>query len=323
MAKDRTKIESEDVDGKKKTIYIKRPDSAINRQAQLAYNRAFRDALQSGAILRQKLDDILREQDVWNDDKQNQYDDIVKKLNDNERAIDAGGIKLSEAADLAKEMRDKRLEFRDLISERTLIDTNTAEGQADNARFNFLVQVCMVDQAGKKVFEDVDAYENSEAHPYAIEGARILAEQLYGLDANYDQTLPENKFLKQYKFVDEKLRFIDDDGKLIDEEGKFVNEDGRYVEYEDDGTIRFVDFEGNRVDEDGANEVDFAPFLDDKGKPVPVPEKAEAEVEAEDEAEAEAEAKTEEEEEGAESKPVAKKKPGRPKKETQTADKTE
>ena len=78
MAKDRTKIESEDIDGKKKTIYIKSPDSAINRQAQLAYNRAFRDALQSGAILRQKLDDILREQDVWNDEKQNNTMRLLK-----------------------------------------------------------------------------------------------------------------------------------------------------------------------------------------------------------------------------------------------------
>ena len=313
MAKDRTKVESEDVDGKKKTVYVKNPDSAINRQAQLAYNRAFRDALQSGAILRQKLDDILREQDVWNDEKQKQYDDIVRKLSDNERAIDGGGIKLSEAAELAKEMREKREEFRGLIAERTVIDSNTAEGQADNARFNFLVHACMVDDGGKTVFASAEDYENSAVHPYAVEAARILAEQLYGLDANYDQTLPENKFLKQYKFVDEELRLINSDGKLVDYEGRFVNGEGRFIDYAEDGTTFFVDIDGNRVNEEGDNDVDFTPFLDASGKPVPVPSEEEAV-----EAEAETETKAEEE-----ATPVTKKRGRPPKKETQAADKTE
>ena len=313
MAKDRTKVESEDVDGKKKTVYIKTPDSAINRQAQLAYNRAFRDALQSGAILRQKLDDIMREQDVWNDDKQRQYDDIVKKLSDNERAIDSGGIKLSEAAELAKEMREKREEFRGLIAERTVIDSNTAEGQADNARFNFLVHACMVDEGGKTVFASAEEYENSAVHPYAVEAARLLAEQLYGLDANYDQTLPENKFLKQYNFVDAELRLINSDGKLVDHEGRFVNEEGRFIDYEEDGTTFFVDIDGNRVNEDGDNDVNFSPFLDDSGNPVPVPGQEEKEEEA-----VEAEAEAEEE-----AKPATKRRGRPPKKETQAVDNTE
>ena len=309
MAKDREKIESVDMDGNKKTVYLKTPDSAMNRQAQLAYNRAFRDALQSGAILRQKLDDILREQDVWNDDKQAQYDDIVGKLNDNEKAIKTGGIKLSEAAELAKEMRQKREDFRALVAERTVIDSNTAEGQADNARFNFLVQSCIVDESGGTVYKDVEAYENSDPHPYAIEAARVLAEKLYGLDADYDKTLPENQFLKQYKFVDEELRLINTDGKLVDEQGRFVNENGRFVDYEDDGTAFFIDVDGNRVNEHGDYDVEFAPFLDDRGKPVPIPDEAKTEEKIEEEVEAK--------------KSTTKKKPGRPKKEPQEVDKPE
>ena len=308
MAKDRTKIESVDVDGNKKTVYVKTPDASINKKAQLVYNRAFRDALQSGAILRQKLDDILREQDVWNDEKQEQYDDIVNKLSDNEKKINTGGIKLSEAAELAKEMRQKRLEFRELVAERTVIDSNTAEGQADNARFNSLVQACMVDDSGKCVFATLEDYENADPHPYAVEAARLLAESLYGLDKDYDKGLPENEFLSQYKFVNEDLHLIDSEGKLVDQDGKYVNKDGRYIDYEDDGTTFYVDADGNRLTEDGKFDVDFTPFLDDKGKPVPIP--AEEVEEAEEEIEAEKEVKS----------PAAKK-PGRPRK--QAVDKTE
>ena len=322
MAKDkRTKIDSEDIDGKKKTVYVRTPNAAINKQAQLIYNRAFRDALQSGAILRQKLDDILREQDVWNDEKQEQYDEIVTRLNENEKSLNSGGIKLSEAVELAKEMRQKRDEFRLLVSERTVIDANTAEGKADNARFNCLIQSCLVDESGTTIFSTVEEYENSAAHPFAVEGARLLAEQLYGLDKDYDKTLPENEFLSQYKFVNEDLKFINKEGALIDEEGRLVNEDGRFIDYDEDGEIYFVDIDGNRLTEDGKYDIDFSPFLDDQGKPVPIPEEKteeeSAEAEAEDEVDEEPEVKAEEEVE----KSPGTRKPGRPKK--QAVDKTE
>ena len=192
-------------------------------------------------------------------------------------AEDLSSLTVLEAADLAKQMRQKRLEFRELVAERTVMDANTAEGQADNARFNSLVQSCLVDDTGKKIYSSLEDYENSDPHPYAIEAARLLAESLYGLDKDYDKTLPENEFLSQYKFVNEDLEYIDSQGRLIDEEGRYVNKDGRYVDYEEDGTTFYVDIDGNRVDADGKPKVDFEPFLDDDGKPVPVPEEAEAE----------------------------------------------
>ena len=78
MAKNRTKIESEDRNGDAKVLYLIDPDAKINKQAQLAYNRAFRDALQSGAILRQKLDDVLRDQEIWDDKKEARYNEIIR-----------------------------------------------------------------------------------------------------------------------------------------------------------------------------------------------------------------------------------------------------
>ena len=115
MAKNRTKIESEDRNGDAKVLYLIDPDAKINKQAQLAYNRAFRDALQSGAILRQKLDDVLRDQEIWDDKKEARYNEILRTLNDNEKDLKQGGIKLSEAKDLAEEMAVSRAEFLSLI----------------------------------------------------------------------------------------------------------------------------------------------------------------------------------------------------------------
>ena len=318
MAKNRKKIESEDSDGNKKVLYLIDPDSKINKQAQLAYNRAFRDALQSGAILRQKLDDVLRDQEIWDDKKEERYNSILKTLQDNEKSIKKGGIKLSDAKELAEEMSTNRNEFRSLISERTAMDGNTAEGQADNARFNFLVYACVRNNKNEKLFNSVDHYEDSAIEPYALEAARLLAEQLYGLDANYEQTLPENEFLKDYGFVNADLERVDDDGRRVSMAGEHIDENGRLIEWKDDDTFIFVDGDGTKLTEDGEYDLEFSPFLDDSGKPVEAPEKDEAEEEAEaDEEEAEAEEEAEEEaeaEEVADEEEAPKTRRGRPRK---------
>ena len=303
MAKNRKKIESEDRNGDPKVLYLIDPDAKINKQAQLAYNRAFRDALQSGAILRQKLDDVLRDQEIWDDKKEARYNEILRTLNDNEKNLKQGGIKLSEAKELAEEMAVVRAEFRSLIAERTAMDGNTAEGQADNARFNYLVYACTVNTKNETVFKSVEDYEDNAIEPFALEAAKQLAEKLYGLDSNYETTLPENKFLKNYGFVDDELRRIDSDGKLINANGDYVDETGRLIEWQEDGEFIYVDGDGTKLTEDGEYDVEFSPFLDDSGDPVPVPEKEEEEEE-------------EEEVEEVAEKETAPKKRGRPKKET-------
>ena len=72
MADKRKKIESVDLEGNKKTVYVIEPSPRDSRDAQMAYNRIFRDALESGAILRQKLDSVMEDQGIWNESKQEQ-----------------------------------------------------------------------------------------------------------------------------------------------------------------------------------------------------------------------------------------------------------
>ena len=65
MAKNkRIKISSTDLNGEEKEIYLQLPSSEENKKAQLAYNKAFKEALQSGAILRQKLQKVMNEQGI-------------------------------------------------------------------------------------------------------------------------------------------------------------------------------------------------------------------------------------------------------------------
>ena len=268
MIKNKVVINSENLKGEKVEVSVVRPKAKQLKDSQLEYNRAFRKALESGALLRQKLDDYLEDQKLWDEAKQTEYDNLVSRICESEKKLAQGGIKLAEAKDIALQMRRDRIEFRILIAERTAIDSVTAEGQADTARFISLMQSCLLAiENGPTYYSSIDEYEDNAEEPFVVEAAGILAEMLYELDPNYDSNLPENKFLKDYKFVNEDLRLINDDGSLVDVDGKLVDEEGRYIDEEGN----FIDRDGNPVKEDGTPIVEFTPFIDDEGKEIPDP----------------------------------------------------
>lgn len=254
-----------EVNGEEKTFMVRSPSLSDQREAQKVYNTAFTDAIKSNSVVRAKMEDVLEEQGLWNKDKQAKYENLQKELSDGEKRLAKGGIQLSEAKKIALRMRDVRLEIRDLISVRTSLDNHSAEGQADNARFNYLVSACVVyKDTEKPYFKDLADYMDRIDDPVALAGAQKLANMIYGLDNNFEKNLPENKFLKKYKFVNDDLRFIDKKGRTIDAEGRLVDENGRFIDEEGN----FVDRDGNRVDKDGEYLVDSQPFLDDDGNPI-------------------------------------------------------
>lgn len=253
------------VNGKEVTLLVRSPSLQDQREATKVYNTAFSDALKAKAVVRAKLDDLLVEQGLWDDKKQFQFSALQSKILENERKLAKGGISLAEAKKLALEMRKDREELRDLISVKTNLDTHTAEGQADNARFNYLVSSCTVYNDNKKpYFSSYDEYLNKSSDPVAIQAAQQLAGMLYGLENNYEEKLPENKFLKQYKFVDDQLRLVDKQGRLVDQDGRLVDENGRFINEKGE----FVDKDGNPVNAEGEYLIEFKPFLDDDGNPV-------------------------------------------------------
>jgi hypothetical protein len=258
-----------DNNGNTVRVVVKQPSAKDYRDAQLVYNKAFREALESGAMLRQKLQDYMIQQGIWSDEKQKQYEDIVEQIHSSEDALKVGNIKLSEARSIALKLRDLRSQFRSLISERQSHDTHCAEGQADNTRFNFLVTKCVFKEDGvSRVWPTEESYEVAGSEDWAVKAASKLAEMMYGLDPNYDKNLTENKFLVQYRFAREDLRLVNKEGHLVDADGRLINEDGRFVAYREDGTQYFVDRDGNEVTEAGDKKVEFKPFLDDDGNPV-------------------------------------------------------
>ena len=104
---------SQDSEGNDISFAVVRPNAARIRRGQLEYNKAFRAALESGALLRQKLESYMREQGLWDDKKEKEYNDLTEKLNQQELTLARGGIKLAEAKEVAVQMRLDRVNFRE------------------------------------------------------------------------------------------------------------------------------------------------------------------------------------------------------------------
>lgn len=260
-----------EVDGRAVKLAVVRPTNRVVQQGTLVYNRAFREAVKPadgkpGAIVRQAVESVMREQKLWDDKKQAEYEAVVKDLLAAELKLASGGIKLSEARAVAVKMRQDRYRLRQLNADRNELDAMTAEAQAEQARFNYYVAACTVyGESGKPYFRDVEDYLGREDDPVALPAAQALGKLLYGLEDDYEAKLPENKFLIKYKLVDGDLRLVDRDGKFVDAKGRRVDEQGRLVN--DAGEL--VDADGNLLTEDGEYKVEFKEFEDDVFGPAP------------------------------------------------------
>ena len=255
------------VDGQEKEFEIKTVTLNDQRESQKIYNQAFSDAVKSGSIVRARLDDLLTQQGLWNDNKEKEFQTIQKQIADLDKVLAKGGVSLKQAKQSAIKMKRLREDMRELISVKTNLDTHTAEGQADNARFNYLVSVCVVYKDNKKpYFNSYEDYLNRASELVAILGAQKLASIIYGLDSDFEKKLPENKFLLKYKLINDNLEYVDSKGRLVDEDGRLIDENGRFINEEG----QFIDKDGNLVDDVGEYVVDFKPFTDDDGNPIVV-----------------------------------------------------
>jgi hypothetical protein len=159
----KTKTFTTTIDGKNVEFLVKTPTLQDQREGQKIYNQAFTDAIKSKSVVRAKLDDLLQEQGLWNDEKQARFSELQKELLEGEQRLAKGGFGITEAKNLALKMRNIRDEIRDLISVRTSLDNHSAEGQADNARFNYLVSVCVVyKDSSQPYFKNLEEYLNKQ-----------------------------------------------------------------------------------------------------------------------------------------------------------------
>lgn len=272
-------IEDGKFEAQEKEFAVVRPSLQLLNEANKLRSKLFTQLFESGTMLRQQVDTHLKDRNIWNEKLQAEYDAVQSEVIEKTQRLERGGIKLSEARDLAIEISEQRQQLVSMLVDRSDIDNLTCEGQADNERFNFLFANCLVyNDTGEKVYATVEEYVAESNSDVAVKGASEFYYLVSGTESLDDQ-LPENKFLKQYEFVDDDFRYTErGTGRLISEDGKYIDEEGYYIDYNEDGSTFRVTYDGAKVDLNASSKVEFSPFLDDDGTPVTSEEEEKEEV---------------------------------------------
>lgn len=231
-----------------KDYVIKPANAEASIEAQKVYNKAFKKAIEDGAILKKSLEDHMRRQGLWDDDKQLEYERLLKHSADIEYKIKIGFYKkASQLREKSIELKKLRNELSSLLMVRNSMDSNTADGQADNERFFYLITACVYDyETQKPLYSSLQEYLDKADDSLAIKCATEFAAFAYDLDEKFEDKLIENKLLKRLGLLNDKNQLINKEGHRVDVDGNLVDADGARV-----------DKDGNRID------INNNPLIDD------------------------------------------------------------
>ncbi len=246
-----------------KQYSVRKPRSADYKQANKVYNSTFKEALDAKSLLKAELDLELEKRGLWSKELEQEREALYKELADAELELAKGG-KISHLKDVAFAIAEIRQKIKKMSMVAIEMESMTAEGQADNAKFTALLAVCIQDENGNQLYKTYDEYIEKSSFEFSLVAGQKFGQLIHGIDGDFEKKRPENEFLLKFKFVNENLERINKDGHLIDDQGRLINKEYQYVNDKEET----VDKYGRRVDADGKLIVDFAGYTDDEGNPV-------------------------------------------------------
>lgn len=269
MDSKRTMIDTTNIEGKSLQLAIIRPTNRTNQEANMAYNLKVAELIRKGSqnnsqrlLLRAELEEYLTKMGIWTLQDALDVEKLALEIRAHELMIKQGGLKISEGKTLALQMAEKRQLIMEKHAKRQQFDSATVESQAENFRFEFLLVKCLVfADNGKPFLKNHSDYVDRQDETAIVEGAKILANIVYGLETNVHAHMFEMQWLKDAGMIDDNGRYIRFDGTFGDRDGRSVNKDGRYI----NKGGQMIDTFGRPVDEYGNLLVGISkPFIDDE-----------------------------------------------------------
>ena len=253
-------------DGDKIKITVRRPSGNITAKAGRIAAKVWTECVSDGIMTKKELKTFMENRKIWDKEKDKEQAVLGEKISELEKKLAFGDgkgkrVKSTIGKDIAIELRQKRYELRELIADKLSLENNTAESLSDNARFDYMVAACTYYENGEKVYNSLDDYDAQSDGEIAFAAASAMAQMLYSLDEDFENSLPENKFLKKHHFVNDEGSLVNEKGQTVDLEGRLINESGFYLD--EDGNR--IDSDGNPLDEDGRY-VTTIDYVDDTPK---------------------------------------------------------
>lgn len=252
--------------GEMVTYLLKRPSSVDYQASKLYSNKVAAKIAQQvdeegkpAFLTRSKVKELLTKTGDWNEGMEKELIESARTILKLERQLAKGGIKKSEGKALALEIKTLRNRQLEILGKTRNMDEYTLEAQVDNANFDHLIYSCILNEEGNKVYSSIDDYKENGNDQITLSCASRLAEILYSYNPDEEKSLPENKFLMKYGFVNNDLKLVDKDGHLVDSTGRKIDSSGRLVNDKDEP----VDINNERLDNEGNPIEEFQEFLDD------------------------------------------------------------
>lgn len=205
---------------------VYKPSLEDQKEANKIRNSTFMEALSSGAPVRRQLRKILVQRGVWGENHEKELDELDKKINDAEIKL-RGEMPLEEAKEVALHIKKLRLDKQEMLTEVSELDSYTAEAQADNMSFNYLISACVAyikDDKEVKCYENLNDYLNRSDEPVSWLAANKLMFLMHSIGDDAIKALPENEFLLKFGFMNDNLQLIDKKGNIVDENGNILIE---------------------------------------------------------------------------------------------------
>lgn len=262
-------IDTVDAENKSLQLAVIQPINKTNQEANMAYNLKMAELIRKGSqnntqrlLLRAELDEYLAKMGVWTLQDGIDVEKLALEIRAHELMLKKGGMKISEGRALALQMAERRQLIMEKYAKRQQFDSATVESQAENFRFEYLMVKCLVfADTGLPFLKNHGEYVDRQDETAIIDGAKTLANMVYGLETNIHKNMFEMQWLKDAGMIDDNGRYTRPDGTLTDQSGRLVDKNGRYINNEG----QMVDTFGRPVDERGNLLIDVSkPFIDDE-----------------------------------------------------------
>lgn len=211
--KDRVFI-TQDEDGKDWKLQFRSPTQKTMSDAELVYRQMFSTCFRRGILTNAEVEKLLRERDMWDDEKDTESLKLRLKIAALEDKLDAdkdkGELSKDKGQEICADISGLRLELQVHNSAVTAIAENTCESIGSEERNQFLVTESIFDmKTGLKVYKDVADFKFRADTQAAVDCYKetVIAslEVVMGedLSSDLDQVYSENRWLARNASKDE------------------------------------------------------------------------------------------------------------------------
>jgi hypothetical protein len=223
-------FESIDVNGSPVKLMVRSPQHDDYEESNRVYAAKVaslvREKGNKKLLLRQEVDKFLRDSGIWTNKDEQDIISLQKEVETFLTKLRKGGDKLSKGRELAIKIMDKRKEMVQILSKKQFLDDTTIEALAESEKNDYLIYKCCVfADTGKNYWETFEDMKSDKLSDVYYDASTAASSVFYNIDPEFEKSLPENKWLLKYNFIDEKLNYLDrKTGERVDRDGRPIKQ---------------------------------------------------------------------------------------------------